>query len=76
MQVLTDIISDGNGDIGVIVINGNIMVSAISNVNEDIVADMKVSWGSNTKAQIWPRFWAALLDWKLKSRSWILDSNS
>ena len=42
MQVLTDIISDGNGDIGVIVINGNIMVSAISNVNEDIVADMKV----------------------------------
>ena len=45
MQVLTDIISDGNGDIGVIVINGNIMVSAISNVNEDIVADMKGSWG-------------------------------
>ena len=43
MQVLTDIISDGNSDIGVIVIDGNIMVSAISNVNVDIVADMKVS---------------------------------
>jgi len=76
VQVLTDIISDGNGDIGVIVIDGNIMVSAIINVNVDIVADMKVSLGSNTKAQIWPRFGAALLDWKLKSRSWILDSNS
>jgi len=45
VQVLTDIISDGNGDIGVIVINGNIMVAAIMNVNEDIVADMKVSLG-------------------------------
>jgi len=45
VQVLTDIISDGNGDIGVIVIDGNIMVSAISNVNVDIVADMKVSLG-------------------------------
>lgn len=45
MYTLTDIISDGNGDIGVIVINGNIMVSAIINVNEDIVADMKVSLG-------------------------------
>ena len=43
MQVLTDINSDGNGDIGVIDIDGNIMVSAISNVNVDIVADMKVS---------------------------------
>jgi len=45
VQVLTDIISDGNGDIGVIVIDGNIMVSAIINVNIDIVADMKVSLG-------------------------------
>ena len=45
MYVLTDIISDANGDIGVIVINGNIMVSAILNVNEDIVADMKVILG-------------------------------
>ena len=41
MHTLTDIISDGNGDIGVIVIN--IRVSAIINVKEDIVADMKVS---------------------------------
>ena len=45
MQVLTDIISDANGDIGVIVIDGNIMVSAIININVDIVADMKVSLG-------------------------------
>jgi len=45
LQVLTDIISDANGDIGVIVIDGNIMVSAIINVNVDIVADMKVSLG-------------------------------
>jgi len=45
VQVLTDIISDANGDIGVIVIDGNIMVSAIINVNVDVVADMKVRLG-------------------------------
>jgi len=43
VYTLTDIISDGNGDIGVIVINGNIMVSAIIYIKVD--ADMKVSLG-------------------------------
>jgi len=43
VHTLTDIISDGNGDIGVIVINGNIMVSAIIYIKVD--ADMKVSLG-------------------------------